>query len=137
MCSATPATTDRNRPAISPTAIAGVLRSCAVALAALGVLGAPDAPSDASFSETVASLDVIEGLASRASAASALLRAGALEVMLRLFLDRSVLEVFIGAGHQTVTRVIYPREEDEGLRVFATDGRARASLQVWEMQPIW
>ena len=58
-------------------------------------------------------------------------------LQLRLFLDRLVLEVFIGAGHQAVTRVIYPREEDEGLRVFASGGRARASLQVWEMQPIW
>ena len=34
LCSATLATTDRNRPAISPTAIAGVLRSCVVAAAA-------------------------------------------------------------------------------------------------------
>ena len=34
LCSPTLATTDRNRPAISPTGIAGVLRSCVVAAVA-------------------------------------------------------------------------------------------------------
>jgi len=48
-----------------------------------------------------------------------------------------VPEVFIGAGQQAVTRVIYPCEEDEGLRVFASGARTRASLQAWEMQPSW
>ncbi len=57
---------------------------------------------------------------------------------LHIFLDRSVMEVFIGAGHQAVTRVIYPRQDDVHIQFFATNGTATlSSLDVWQMKPIW
>jgi beta-fructofuranosidase len=57
---------------------------------------------------------------------------------LRVFLDRSVMEVFINGGRAAVTRVEYPDEEDLGIAVFAENGKTTLkSLDVWQMKPIW
>ena len=45
-------------------------------------------------------------------------------IRLHVFLDRSVMEVFIDGGRAAVTRVEYPQEEDVGIAVFADNGRA-------------
>ena len=53
---------------------------------------------------------------------------------LHLFLDRSVMELFINDGAATVTRVNYPDDEDRDVALFADDGEARAvSLDVWQL----
>jgi len=57
---------------------------------------------------------------------------------LHLFLDKSVLELFINDGATCVTRVEYPGEEDLGVSVFAEGGSATVkSLDAWPMRPIW
>jgi beta-fructofuranosidase len=57
---------------------------------------------------------------------------------LHLFLDKSVLELFINDGATCVTRVEYPGEKDLGVSVFAESGSATVkSLDAWEMRPIW
>jgi beta-fructofuranosidase len=57
---------------------------------------------------------------------------------LHIFLDRTVMEVFINDGRQAVTRVEYPGEEDLGIGVFAEGGKATLkSLDVWQMKSIW
>ena len=57
---------------------------------------------------------------------------------LHVFLDKTVLEVFINNGRAYVTRVVYSDEEDLGLKLFAQEGKARVvSLEAWEMQSIW
>jgi len=57
---------------------------------------------------------------------------------LRVFLDRSVMEVFINGGRAAVTRVEYPAEEDQAVGVFAEDGKATLlSLDAWEMRSVW
>ena len=56
---------------------------------------------------------------------------------LHVFIDRSVLEVFIDDGATCVTRVEYPGEKDLGVSVFADNGGATLkSLDAWEMKPI-
>ena len=54
---------------------------------------------------------------------------------LRIFLDRSVLEVFAN-GRQCMTQRIYPTREDSlGVSVFAYGGETTLkSLDVWEMR---
>ena len=55
-------------------------------------------------------------------------------VKLHIFLDRSVLEVFINDGLQSVTRVVYPGQRKLGVHVFADDGTAIVkSLKAWEL----
>ena len=57
---------------------------------------------------------------------------------LHVFIDKSVLEVFVQDGATSVTRVEYPGEEDLGVSVFAEDGGVTLeSLDAWEMKPIW
>lgn len=55
---------------------------------------------------------------------------------LRVFLDRSVLEVFAN-GRQCITQRIYPSRADSlGVRLFSRGGAARVnSVEAWEMAP--
>ena len=53
---------------------------------------------------------------------------------LRVFLDKSIIEVFVNDGQKTVARVMYPPLEDQGIEVF-TDGKA--AVDVWQMKSIW
>jgi beta-fructofuranosidase len=57
---------------------------------------------------------------------------------LRVFLDKSVLEVFVGDGREAVAKVIYPPPGDLGIELFATGGTARVrSLDIWRLKSIW
>ena len=57
---------------------------------------------------------------------------------LHLFLDHSVMELFIQDGSAAVTRVNYPPEEDLAVAAFAESGSATVvSLDAWEMASIW
>ena len=57
---------------------------------------------------------------------------------LRVFLDRSVLEVFAN-DRQCITQRIYPDRLDSlGVELFARGGDAKLlSMDVWQMAPIW
>ena len=56
---------------------------------------------------------------------------------LHLFLDHSVMELFIQDGSASVTRVNYPSDEDVAVALFADGGTAAAiSLDAWEMAAI-
>ena len=55
-----------------------------------------------------------------------------------MFLDKSVLELFINDGATSVTRVDYPGDKDLGVSVFAENGRVTLeSLDAWDMKSIW
>ena len=57
---------------------------------------------------------------------------------LHLFLDHSVMELFVQDGAAAVTRVDYAPEDDLALAVFAESGSATVvSLEAWEMASIW
>ena len=60
------------------------------------------------------------------------------QLELHIFIDKSVLEVFVNQGRVCVTRVIYPPVDDLGVALFAKGGTTTATaLNVWEMQEIW
>ena len=56
---------------------------------------------------------------------------------LRIFLDRSVLEVFAN-GRQCITQRIYPTRADSlGVRLFSKGGSVKvSSIEAWDMAPI-
>ncbi len=56
---------------------------------------------------------------------------------LRVFVDRSVVEVFAADGRQALVRRVYPvRVDSTGVSVFANGGPARVSeLRCWQMAP--
>jgi beta-fructofuranosidase len=56
---------------------------------------------------------------------------------LRVFLDKSVLEVFAG-GHTCCTRVVPTNGEEVQVQVFAKGGQATVkNLQIWRIKPVW
>ena len=57
---------------------------------------------------------------------------------LRVFVDRSIVEVFAN-GRRTLTTRVYPSRGDSiGVSMFAERGTARLeSMDVWDMQSIW
>ncbi len=56
---------------------------------------------------------------------------------LHVFLDKSVLEVFVNEGRTAMTRIIYPPDHAGGVEFFAEGGSAQVvSLDVWEIKPI-
>ena len=59
-------------------------------------------------------------------------------VDLRVFVDRSMVEVFVGGQHYLVKRV-YPASRDAvGVRLYAHGGGATLHrLDAWQMEPIW
>ena len=57
---------------------------------------------------------------------------------LQIFLDRSVMEVFVNDGTHTVTRVVYPGRKDLKVAIFAEGGTAAIkAMTVWRMNRIW
>jgi len=65
------------------------------------------------------------------------LRADEDALRVHLFLDRSVLDVFVNE-RECVTRVLEHGDEEAGVQLFAEGGAARArSADVWELKPIW
>jgi len=55
-------------------------------------------------------------------------------ISLQVFLDKSIVEVFVNGGKKTVARVMFPPLEDQGIEAF-TDGKG--SVDVWQMKSIW
>jgi sucrose-6-phosphate hydrolase SacC (GH32 family) len=60
--------------------------------------------------------------------------AGGESIKLRVFLDRSIVEVFVN-GRQALTQRIYPSRSDSlGIRVFSRGGRAKVkTIEAWDM----
>ena len=59
---------------------------------------------------------------------------------IRVFYDRSVLEVFIDNGLKSVTKVVYTSDNGDNLKVeaFAEGGDAEVlSLKAWTMKSVW
>jgi sucrose-6-phosphate hydrolase SacC (GH32 family) len=56
---------------------------------------------------------------------------------IRVFVDKSVVEVFANDGRQAVMRRIYPSRPDSvGVALFSNGGQASVtSLEAWEMAP--
>jgi hypothetical protein len=57
---------------------------------------------------------------------------------LHIFLDRSVMGVFVNDGIHTVTRVVYPGLKDLKTAIFAEGGDATLkTMTVWKLNRIW
>ena len=58
-------------------------------------------------------------------------------IRFHLYIDRSVLELFVDDGRAAVTRLIEPLRPAKGIELFAEGGPAQMSaLAVWDLQPI-
>jgi sucrose-6-phosphate hydrolase SacC (GH32 family) len=59
-------------------------------------------------------------------------------IRFRILVDRSSVEVFANDGLVTMTSQVFPDAEAGQVRLFATNGTARAlSLRAYELKSIW
>jgi sucrose-6-phosphate hydrolase SacC (GH32 family) len=59
-------------------------------------------------------------------------------VKLRVFLDRSSLEVFVNDGEVVLTDRIYPSPGSDGIELYSDAGRGKVlSLTVWKLGSVW
>jgi beta-fructofuranosidase len=59
-------------------------------------------------------------------------------IALHIFLDRSVLEVFVNDGATAITRIVYLAPENAQITAFAEGGRASFTLvNAWEIPSTW
>lgn len=57
---------------------------------------------------------------------------------LRVFIDRSSLEVFVNHGEACLTSRIYPTDGQRSVTLFAEGGLAQfGAAQAWELESIW
>lgn len=57
---------------------------------------------------------------------------------LHVFLDKSVLELFVNGGRVAVTRLVDAPAEDQGIELVGQNGSVDViSLDIWTMSPIW
>tara|TARA_R110002167_G_scaffold73727_1_gene206487 strand:+ start:31863 stop:33371 length:1509 start_codon:yes stop_codon:yes gene_type:complete len=60
------------------------------------------------------------------------------KLKLQVFIDKSVMEVFINDGVTSVSRVEYPGENNLGISVFAENGDViLSSFDAWNLKSIW
>jgi len=53
---------------------------------------------------------------------------------LRVLVDRSSVEVFVGDGELTLTEQVFPRDRSRGLKLFASGGSASfPALRLWPL----
>jgi fructan beta-fructosidase len=59
-------------------------------------------------------------------------------VKLRIFVDRSIVEVFANDGEKAMTDRIYPPVECDGIELYSVDGAAKVvSMAVWPLKSVW
>ncbi|NME82685.1 glycoside hydrolase family 32 protein [Clostridium sp. SM-530-WT-3G] len=60
------------------------------------------------------------------------------KLSLRIFLDRSSIEVFINNGEATMTSRIYPKEEISNIELFSQDGKVKVdTFSAWALKDTW
>jgi beta-fructofuranosidase len=59
-------------------------------------------------------------------------------IKLHVFLDKSVIEVFVNDGRAVASQFVYTDPGDVGVAVFAEGGTGKVRLlDAWQMKPIW
>ena len=60
------------------------------------------------------------------------------DLSLRLFFDRTVVELYVNGGLVCATSVVYPDKENPGWELFADGGALEVkSLDIWKMKSIY
>lgn len=60
------------------------------------------------------------------------------ELSLRIFIDRSSIEVFINGGEATITSRIYPKGETESIELFTNVGNLEIeAFKAWKLKDTW
>ena len=70
--------------------------------------------------------------------AGPLLPAGAKQVKLHIFVDRSSVEVFVNDGSTVISDAIFPSRDSQDIELYSNGGEARlVKLEVWTLRSAW
>jgi len=57
---------------------------------------------------------------------------------IKIFIDKSVVEIFVDGGKTNIVSRIYPQlSTSQGINIFATGGTVKAIVDVWQLSSIW
>lgn len=59
------------------------------------------------------------------------------KVTLRIFVDKSTIEIFTQMGDKTLTLLTYPAENQSGVELFSRNGATEVSLTAYPLESIW
>ena len=60
------------------------------------------------------------------------------EISLRIFIDRSSVEVFVNNGEATMTSRIYPKNKFDELEIYSSGNGAKIKcIEAWELRDVW
>jgi sucrose-6-phosphate hydrolase SacC (GH32 family) len=59
------------------------------------------------------------------------------KLSLHVFVDNSIVEVFINDGEQVITDQIFPTSSEYSLQQFTEGGTAEADMRVWKIKSVW
>lgn len=59
------------------------------------------------------------------------------KLKLRIFIDHSIVEVFINDGEQVITNQIFPINENSTIETFVEGGEGQSSLKAWKINSVW
>lgn len=59
------------------------------------------------------------------------------KLKLRVFIDHSIVEVFINDGESVITNQVFPTESPSGIEVFSLNGKSETKVSAWIMKSVW
>lgn len=59
------------------------------------------------------------------------------KLKLHVFIDHSIVEVFINDGESVITNQVFPTESPSRIEVFSSNGEAETRVSAWTLKSIW
>lgn len=56
---------------------------------------------------------------------------------LRILVDHSIVEIFVGGGTTVLTYQVFPPLGRAGIELFSSDEQVKHDIKVWEMNSAW
>lgn len=59
------------------------------------------------------------------------------KIKLQVFIDRSIVEVFVNDGAQALCEQVFPIQKRSQIKSYSDNGKATIKIQAWEMNSVW
>ena len=59
------------------------------------------------------------------------------KIKFHLFIDQSIVEVFVNDGEKVLTEQVFPKHKKSGLLTYSDNGRTTFTVLAWRMRSIW
>lgn len=59
------------------------------------------------------------------------------KLKLRIFVDKSTVELFVNDGERVLTMLTFPSESQTGASLYSLGGNVDVKMTVWKLDSIW